>query len=87
MSQKFVLVAISLMAIALPLPGQANNPPPEICDIVWQPRMKSDGEKSPPDDDDKGCPKDGVERPWPWTPYIPDPCTPDAFTSTCLIDP
>ena len=84
MSQKFVLVAISLMAVALPLPGQANTPPPEICDIVWQPRMKSDGEKNPPDDDDKGCPKEGAERPW--TPFIADPCVPDPLTGLCKID-
>jgi hypothetical protein len=89
MLRKLALLALALIAIAQPLTALANfTQAPRICDDVIPPdlNLKRSGDQ-PPDDD--GCPiGDGRSR-GPYFPLLPPPppCTPDAFTGICILEP
>jgi hypothetical protein len=84
MIKTFGTIGLLATAIAMPSIGQSSEYEPRLmrpnlCQIIM-------AEDDPPEEPKPRCPnEDGSGRLLPLPP--PPPCTPDAFTSTCLIDP
>lgn len=93
MIRALALAVIFLVAIALPTPGRAHVPPPEICEIVWPPLLKLFGgrpppERVPPEGERDDCPTSDGQVPREHTiPPEPSPCVTDPATGMCSIDP